>query len=476
MQVVRFYCEAQSQPPGRLFGLIVQASLRLLLKMWTIEHFAASTELCKLHLLYLPVESEFLSKSVLNSPLFMVYLKLAIYNSRPGPSDKVLDEVKLSLEGDIDDILTILTQNDNEAVKAIKFLKFDFLQTLVERLLSEYDVGGQPPEDSFSYRMLSKLITASPAIKEQTIDYFRSANLLPRKINMFFCRLEYIFRGKHYELLEHTRTISQLFAQLNETLQNGYFNQHVQATCQLDPMDDRAHSCHLIRELIQLKSLIRPDEELANHIFEYIAKLTEFYGEAKKGELLVLIPRLVCELFGIVAHKTDNKQSLASSLQTLERTDKPCSCSNYGSPYSQSVFRCLDCEDKRLICHGCVLICHEKHAISFAASSPFGNRHPCQCSAISSNLCKLKKSPSGPTQITKKEPRENFINDFRMFRGRNIGPMGDLPPSMHVQMYALGSMNPMSTIGLHPQIQELGGQSFSQPFRLAEYGNPFDHR
>lgn len=65
MQVVRFYCEAQTLPEGRLGALIMQTCLRLLLKLWCINKVEASQQVRQLHLLYLPVESEFLPKAVL---------------------------------------------------------------------------------------------------------------------------------------------------------------------------------------------------------------------------------------------------------------------------------------------------------------------------------------------------------------------------------------------------------------------------
>lgn len=125
----------------------------------------------------------------------------------------------------------------------------------------------------------------------------------------------------------------------------------------------------------------------------------------------------------------------------------------------------------------------------FAASSPLGSRHPCQCSAIGSNPCKLKKGPQGqpqglppqPQQL-KKEARDNMMTDFRMFRARGNGVgmgMGgfEIPP-MHVQMNPMNPMNPMSAlnaIGL-PPTADLGGAPFSHPFRFSDYGNPFDPR
>lgn len=90
MQVVRFYCEAQAQPASRMYALTVQATLRLLLKLWCVCNFEASNELKMLHLLFLPIESIFLPKEILSSPLFMIYLKLAIYNTSTAPADKTL--------------------------------------------------------------------------------------------------------------------------------------------------------------------------------------------------------------------------------------------------------------------------------------------------------------------------------------------------------------------------------------------------
>lgn len=147
-------------------------------------------------------------------------------------------------------MVALCVPSDNPVLPTIKFLQFDFLKTLVDRFLSEYEHGSVLPEDPFNCNMLAKLLAASPPLKEQVLKYFRSANLLPGKVDLLMRRLEYIFRGKHYALLENSRSLYQLFGQINAELQNGYLNRHVQAICQFDEMDDRAHSCYLMRELI----------------------------------------------------------------------------------------------------------------------------------------------------------------------------------------------------------------------------------
>lgn len=45
----------------------------------------------------------------------------------------------------------------------------------------------------------------------------------------------------------------------------------------MDLMDDITFSINLLKELIQLKPILKADEELAGKIFEHLAKLSEFY-------------------------------------------------------------------------------------------------------------------------------------------------------------------------------------------------------
>lgn len=187
----------------------------------------------------------------------------------------------------------------------------------------------------------------------------------------------------------------------------------------------------------------------------------------------MLIPRLVCTLFGVVVVHNDQKQPLQAILQDMERNEKSSSvCLNSGALSSQSYFRCFDCDEKKILCQACTTVCHNGHAVILAMPSSFANKHPCQCSAISPSQCKLRRPPGPPGLsaglpgghiLIKKEGSlgGGFYRDLKLNNS-----MFGLPPPIHAPI-----LPPTSTYAapLHPDVEY---QPF-QTIRMSSYSYGF---
>lgn len=103
MQVVKFYSEARQELHGKLHTWIMQVILQILLKINGKQELPQSDLLTQTHLLYLPIESQHLSKDIVDSPLFLTYVMMGIYSSSPypNPEPKFFEEIKSGLEADL---------------------------------------------------------------------------------------------------------------------------------------------------------------------------------------------------------------------------------------------------------------------------------------------------------------------------------------------------------------------------------------
>lgn len=61
-------------------------------------------------------------------------------------------------------------------------------------------------------------------------------------------------------------------------------------------------------------------------------------------------------------------------MKNLEKSEKILSCTN------TPTYKCLKCDDKKIICYGCWIACHEDHPVVYVADTK-PNR--CQCKDIS---------------------------------------------------------------------------------------------
>ena len=84
------------------------------------------------------------------------------------------------------------------------------------------------------------------------------------------------------------------------------------------------------------------------------------------GKQKLHIPEFICEFFDIShADKSNNW------LNNLEKSDK-----TVGVCTPNPAYRCMKCDDKRLICYSCMLECHKGHPVLYLGDQKFPR---CQC-------------------------------------------------------------------------------------------------
>jgi hypothetical protein len=86
MQVVKFFSEAKAEANGKLHTWTMQVILQILLKISSKQELPQSDLLTQTHLLYLPIESRYLAKEIVDSPLFLTYVMMGIYSISPYPN------------------------------------------------------------------------------------------------------------------------------------------------------------------------------------------------------------------------------------------------------------------------------------------------------------------------------------------------------------------------------------------------------
>lgn len=91
-----------------------------------------------------------------------------------------------------------------------------------------------------------------------------------------------------------------------------------------------------------MKNFVEPNEDMVNLLFEYIAKMYEFYERFTGDEgLLVVVPQMICEIFGI--NEKSSSEISVGMLNEMERNEKPNSCTRFGGSSTSSYYRCVEC-------------------------------------------------------------------------------------------------------------------------------------
>ena len=54
-------------------------------------------------------------------------------------------------------------------------------------------------------------------------------------------------------------------------------------------------------------------------------------------------------------------------------------------------YKCLKCDDKKLICYACAITCHKDHPVFFLNFPPEYKIARCQCKEVTGSQCKFVK-------------------------------------------------------------------------------------
>ena len=132
--------------------------------------------------------------------------------------------------------------------------------------------------------------------------------------------------------------------------------------------------------------------QVCETIFNYIITLTEIFPNQEKLE----IANFICNFFGLAANPQER------TLEGAERTVF-LQCNN------QFNYKCLRCDDKRLLCLACSLTCHREHPVCFLSIPPEIKISRCQCREIP-NCCQFsKEAPADNRLLISSKPKSEFL-------------------------------------------------------------------
>ena len=271
----------------------------------------------------------------------------------------------------------------------IKFKEIDFIQYLLSNFLLEFSPSQDGPvkENLFVPSILTALAN-NEEVLSLIVEKAKKSNFVQEKTPLLLSRIKCLMRHPSNSH-ESSKRIYTFLSRLNRDQALFILNPHMQTICGLDQLNNAQASVFLCKELTLLKGLFVPTEDLVCTLFEYVGKIYEYYaGFVEDQELHIAIPQMICAIFQIDS-PSDSDLSV-STLAELEKSDKSGMCSRLAGSKQSPNFRCVDCDEKRVVCHNCVVSCHSGHTCYWVSSN---NRSLCQCSAPgTSNNCKFKKS------------------------------------------------------------------------------------
>ena len=215
---------------------------------------------------------------------------------------------------------------------------------------------------------------------------------------------------------------SNLYKLTSKTLEKnmGKLLALVEDLVQLDCYSDYEKSAFILKEISYIFTFIdERNADICECIFNYIQTLTEiFIGEEK-----LEISTFICQFFSLQVnpHQEINFESFEKQV--------PLACSSYPN------YKCLICDDKKVMCLGCSLTCHENHPVCYLNIPTELKFAKCMCSEISSNQCQFKNNFDNGKSSLFGKPKDLAL--MKPPSGLRNNPFG-APPEIFERMQLVG--------------------------------------